>query len=137
MAGDKAGKPTTSAPIFVGSGPGADYAAEFSLTLLEWLLREEEVSLGGPIEGEISLWIEELFAKPIQVEQHRIPEHDQGAVQRERDERGCCSHGWPTQGIDANHGPNGGHLLGRYATNYGGAQARGHFLNQSTPLRNG
>ena len=83
MEDQKRGQPTASELIFVGSGPAADYAAEYSLTLLEFILKEEEVNLPGPVPGELSSWIEELFSMPLQVEQRRIQEHDPGAVQRE------------------------------------------------------
>jgi hypothetical protein len=83
MTDQAKGKPTGLGPIFVGSGMAADAAAEFSLTMLDWLLREEEVSLPGGAEGEISAWIKELFAKPVQLELHRVSEHQRGAIQRE------------------------------------------------------
>ena len=83
MADQAKGKPTGGRPIFVGSGTAADAAAEFSLAILDWLLREEEVSLPGITEGDISAWIKELFAKPVQLELHRVSEHQRGAIQRE------------------------------------------------------
>ena len=83
MADQSKGKPTGLGPIFVGSGTAADAAAEFSLTMLDWLLREEEVSLPGGAEGEISVWINDLFAKPVQLELHHVSEHRRGAIQRE------------------------------------------------------
>ena len=83
MADKPKGQPTASELIFVGSGPGADHAAEFSLTLLDWLLREEAISLPGSVDGEISAWIKDYFAKPVELQPQRISERDAGAVQRE------------------------------------------------------
>jgi hypothetical protein len=83
MADETKDKPTGLGPIFVGSGIGPDLAAEFSLAILDRLLGEEAVSLPETAEGEISAWIEELFAKPAQVEQHRFSEYQRGAIERE------------------------------------------------------
>jgi hypothetical protein len=83
MTDQTKGKPTGLGPIFVGSGTAADEAAEFSLTMLDWLLREEQVSLPGAAVGDISAWIKEFFGKPVQSEVHRISEHQRGAVPRE------------------------------------------------------
>jgi len=83
MADKQKGQPTASELIFVGSGPGADHAAEFSLTLLDWLLREEAIRLPGSVEGELSAWIKNFFVKPVELQPQRISERDAGAVQRE------------------------------------------------------
>ena len=83
MADKQKDQSTASGLIFVGSGPGADHAAEFSLTLLDWLLREEAISLPGSVDGEISAWIKDFFAKPVELQPHRISERDAGAVQQE------------------------------------------------------
>lgn len=83
MADQGKGKPTGIGSIFVGSGPGPDLAAEFSLAMLDQLLREEAVTLPGAVAGDISEWIKELFAKPVQLEPHRVAEHQKGAIQRE------------------------------------------------------
>lgn len=61
---DEATFPT---PIFVGSGTVADQAADFLLTALEWVLREDDLSLLYPVEGEISKWTEQLWEKPYQL----------------------------------------------------------------------
>ncbi len=82
MADQGNGKPTTPVPILVASGIGGDHAAEFYLTLIDWLLRDE-MSLLGDLEGEISAWLRDAFAKPIKFERHNIPEQNKGAVQRE------------------------------------------------------
>jgi hypothetical protein len=82
MADQEKGKPTTPVPILVASGFGGDHAAEFYLTLMDWLLRDE-MSLLGDLAGEISAWLRECFAKPVQFERHNIPEQNKGAVQRE------------------------------------------------------
>jgi hypothetical protein len=83
MTDQTKGKPTGLGLIFVGLGPAADDAAEFSLGMLDWLLREGEISLPAATEGGISAWIKEFFAKPVQFEPHRVSEHQKGAVQRE------------------------------------------------------
>jgi len=82
MADKQKVKPTTPVPILVASGTAGDYAAEFYLTLIEWLLRDE-MSLLGDLEGEISAWLREALAKPVKLERHDIPEHSKNAVQRE------------------------------------------------------
>src|SRR6266849_2551343 len=76
------GKPTPSVPILVAPGFGGDHAAEFYLTFMDWLLRDE-MDLLGDLEGEISAWLRECFAKPVQFERQNIPEQNKGAVQRE------------------------------------------------------
>ena len=83
MADQGKGKPTGLGSIFVGLGPAADDAAEFSLGMLDWLLREEEINLPAATEGGISAWIKEFFAKPVQLEPHRVSEHQKGVVQWE------------------------------------------------------
>jgi hypothetical protein len=82
MADQEKAKPTTPVPILVASGSGGDHAAEFYLTFMDWLLRDE-MGVLGDLEGEISAWISECFAKPVQFERHNIPEQNKGAVQRE------------------------------------------------------
>jgi hypothetical protein len=54
-----------------------------SLTLAEWVLREEELGLLGPLEGEISDWIAQLWTKPIQFDRRDPSRHDEAAIQRE------------------------------------------------------
>jgi hypothetical protein len=83
MTDQAKGKPTGLGAIFVGLGSGPDLAAEFSLAMLDRLLKEEELSLPGATEGDISAWIKEFFAKPVQFEPHRVSEHQKGVVQRE------------------------------------------------------
>ncbi len=61
------GQPTLFESIFVGSGPGADQRAELFLTVADWFLREEEVSIKVPVKGDLSQWIVRLCAKPIVV----------------------------------------------------------------------
>ncbi len=82
MANQAKGKPTTPVPILVAPGIGGDHAAEFYLTAMDWLLRDE-MSLLGDLEGEISAWLREALAKPIKFERHNIPEQNKSAVQRE------------------------------------------------------
>jgi hypothetical protein len=82
MSGE--GKPTASVPIFVGTGPAVEFAAELYLVIVEWALREDEgVSLLASPPGELSGWISELFAKDIQFERLNVSERDKGAVQQE------------------------------------------------------
>ena len=83
MAGQKKDQPTTSVPIVVGSGPGEEHAVEFLLTVAEWVLREEELGLLGPLEGEISDWIAQLWTKPIQFDRRDPSRHNEAAIQRE------------------------------------------------------
>jgi hypothetical protein len=82
MANKEKGKPTPPVPILVASGIGGDYAAEFYLTFTDWFLRDE-MNVLGDLEGEVSAWLRECFAKPVQFERHNIPEQNKGAVQRE------------------------------------------------------
>jgi hypothetical protein len=82
MADQEKTKPTTPVPILVASGIGGDHAAEFYLTFMDWLLRDE-LDVLGHLEGEISSWLRECFAKPVRFERHNIPEQNKGAVQRE------------------------------------------------------
>ena len=82
MANQGKSKPTTPLPILVAPGMGGDYAAEFLLTFLDWLLRDE-AGLPGNLEGEISAWFRECFAKQVQFERRDIPDQGKGAVQRE------------------------------------------------------
>jgi hypothetical protein len=82
MADQERDKPTTPVPILVASGFGGDHAAEFYLTIVEWLLRDEMKFLVEP-GGEISAWLKDGFAKPVQFERHNIPEQKKDAVQRE------------------------------------------------------
>ncbi|MGB2888403.1 MAG: hypothetical protein WBC04_11965, partial [Candidatus Acidiferrales bacterium] len=76
-------KPTPSGPMIVGSGPGTDEAVDLFLTLADWFLKEEEMSFLGPIEGEISDWIAQMGAKPIQFEGRFFRDHTKAATQRE------------------------------------------------------
>lgn len=82
MADEKKVKPTTPVSILVAPGTGGDHAAEFYLSLMDWLLRDE-MSLLGDLPGEISIWLTEALAKPVKFERQNISEQNQGAVQRE------------------------------------------------------
>jgi len=82
MANQEKRKPTLPVPILVASGIGGDHAAEFYLTFMDWFLRDE-MNVLGDLEGEISAWLRECFAKPVQFERHNIPEQNKSAVQRE------------------------------------------------------
>jgi hypothetical protein len=73
MEKPKQNEPTFPTPILVGSGPAVDRAADFLLTALEWVLREDGAGLLYPIEGEISNWIEQLWAKPYQAGSSTVP----------------------------------------------------------------
>src|SRR5713101_1575031 len=85
MARRKQDQPTSSGPIFVGLGPGGEHATQFVLTIVEWVLREEEqVALCGPVEGEISEWIAQVWDKPIQFDRQNLPDNNRVAIQRER-----------------------------------------------------
>jgi hypothetical protein len=53
------------------------------LTLLDRLLREEATKLPGSVDGELSAWIKDYFAKPVELQPQRIAERDAGAVQQE------------------------------------------------------
>src|SRR5215470_15071873 len=81
MADQKSGQPTPSVPIVVGCAPGTEQAAELFLAVAEWVL-QEEVGLQGPIEGEISDWIAQLWTKPIQFERRHLSGSTDGAIQR-------------------------------------------------------
>ena len=84
MARRKQDKPTSSGPIFVGLGPGGEHATQFVLTIVEWVLREEEqVALCGPVEGEISEWIAQVWDKPIQFDRQHLPGNNRAAIQQE------------------------------------------------------
>lgn len=82
MANKQKVKPTTPVPILVASGTGGDHAAEFYLTMMDWLLRDQMNLLGDP-GGEISAWLREVFTKPVKFERHNIAEQKEGAVRRE------------------------------------------------------
>lgn len=82
MANQENGQPTSPVPILVAPGIGGDHAAEFYLTLIDWLLRDE-MSLLGELEGDISEWLRDALAKPIKFERHNIAEQNKGAVLRE------------------------------------------------------
>jgi hypothetical protein len=73
MDRSKQDEPTSPTPIFVGTGPRVVKAAEFLLSLVDWSLREEEVSLLYPIEGELSNWIEKMCEKQVQFEKSDLP----------------------------------------------------------------
>lgn len=83
MEKPKTNEPTFPAPMIVGSGLGGEQAGAFQLSLLDWILREEEVSLLFPIEGEISNWIKELWAKPIHLDPEDFPANNKAPVPRE------------------------------------------------------
>lgn len=83
MADRKKDQPTSSVPIVVGSGPGGEHAVEFLLTVADWVLREEEVALLGPIEGEISEWIAQLWTKTIQFDRRDPSRLNEAAIQQE------------------------------------------------------
>jgi hypothetical protein len=83
MPGPKKSASTGFRPIFVASGQGGDYAAEFSLKALELILGKEKMDLPDSVEGDISGWIKELFTKSDQFQQRAIRENDPTAVQRE------------------------------------------------------
>jgi hypothetical protein len=83
MAKQKHDKPTSSGPIFVGLGPGEKHATQFVLTIVEWVLRGEEVALRGPVEGEISAWIAHVWDKPIEFDRQDPPGKDRAAIQQE------------------------------------------------------
>ena len=82
MTNEKSGKPTTPVPILVASGIAGDHAAEFYLTFVDWLLRDE-IKLMGDLEGEISAWLRDALAKPVKFDRHNVPEQNKGAAQRE------------------------------------------------------
>jgi hypothetical protein len=67
MGQEQQGQPTLLESILVGSGPGADQGAEFLLAVADWVLREEEVPIKAPVKGDLSQWIAEMCAKPIEV----------------------------------------------------------------------
>lgn len=75
-------KPTAPVPILVAPGIGGDHAAEFYLTMMDWLLRDE-MNLLGDLEGEISGWLREGLARPVKLERRDIPEQNKGAVRRQ------------------------------------------------------
>jgi hypothetical protein len=67
MGQKQQGQPTLLESIFVGSGPGADQGAELLLAVADWVLREEEVPIKAPVKGDLSRWIAEMCAKPVEV----------------------------------------------------------------------
>jgi hypothetical protein len=86
MAEQEKDKPLSLVRIVaVGSGPGADHTVEFFLTV-DWFLQEEEVSFFGQAEGQISDWVMQMWAKPIQFEPHLFSAEegtDKGEVSRD------------------------------------------------------
>jgi len=82
MADQKKDQPTSSVPIVVGSGPGGEHAVEFFLAVANCVL-SEDLSLLGPLEGEISDWIAQLWGKPIQFDRRYPSGRDQAAIQQE------------------------------------------------------
>jgi hypothetical protein len=82
MANEQKGKPTAPVPILVASGTGGDHAADFYLTMMDWLLRGD-VGLHGDLEGDISDWLREALTKPVEFERHNIPKQNEASVQRE------------------------------------------------------
>jgi len=82
MANEQKVEPTTPVSILVAPGTGGDFAAEFYLTMLDWLLRDE-MNLLGDLPEEISAWLTEALAKPVKLERHDIREQNEGAVQQE------------------------------------------------------
>jgi len=82
MADQKKDQPTSSVPIVVGSGPGGEHAVEIFLAVANCVL-SEDLSLLGPLEGEISDWIAQLWGKPIQFDRRYPSGRDQAAIQQE------------------------------------------------------
>lgn len=83
MERSKQGEPTFPAPMIVGSDPSAYRAVNFPLIVLDWILREEEVSLLFLIDGEISHWTKELWAKPFQLDPKDFPTNSKTPISRE------------------------------------------------------
>ena len=77
------GRSTLLESIFVGSGPGADQSAELFLLVVDWVLREEEVAIKVPVKGDLSQWIAEMCAKPIEVSSGDVVGSSRAAIQRE------------------------------------------------------
>ena len=83
MEKPKQGEPTFPAPMIVGSDPSGYRAVNLPLIALDWILREEEVSLLFPIDGEISHWAKELWAKPFQLDPKDFPANSKTPISRE------------------------------------------------------
>jgi hypothetical protein len=71
---------TLPEPIFVGSGPEGDQAANFLLTTVDQILREQEEGLQGPLGGDLSEWIAQLWTKPIQFKRQYPPIYNKAAT---------------------------------------------------------
>ena len=82
MVEEEKDKSTLPEPIFVGSGPEGERAAEFFLTFADWILGDE-MGLLGPLEGDLSDWLAELAKKPVQFERHEPLSHNTGAIFQE------------------------------------------------------
>jgi hypothetical protein len=80
MAEEEKDRSTLPEPILVGSGPEGEQAAEFLLTMADWVLREQEGGLLGPLEGDLSEWVTELARKPVQFERRDPLSHTKGAI---------------------------------------------------------
>ena len=65
MAQEQQGQRTLLESIFVGSE--FDQMAELVLAATDWVLREEEVSIKERVKGDLSQWVAEMCAKPIEV----------------------------------------------------------------------
>jgi hypothetical protein len=83
MAGENKNRSTCAEPIFVGSGPEGDLAADFLLTLVDQILNEQDDGLRGPLEGELSDWIAKLRAKQVQFERRYPPIYNKAATLQE------------------------------------------------------
>jgi len=80
VAAGETTKSTLPEPILVGPGPEGAQAAEFFLTIADWVLGEQEVGLRGPLEGDLSDWVAGLAGRPVHFEPHGPVRGNEGAI---------------------------------------------------------